>query len=247
MNLILANCFSARRCIWLQNSFPLTASLFFVSLASCTPTVSAPPLDGKLNVLVRPPDRTVEPISVREPGALPVKSDGAMYLDVQLNQPAYVYLVWIDSAGKIQPLYPWNNELLEITDVDQTPPERRPVKLIFSPLLGKSWSFHDRKGAETVLLLARRTPLPKHVKISLLLKGPAPSQIRQATDVVSIKLHSGATRDSGVAQANAKTEHVAAAMPIDGTSLSDFLHALSEQFDFVEAIQFAHEDAASTP
>jgi hypothetical protein len=243
MNFTLVNCFPRRLGSWLQNSFVITACLFLASLESCAPTASTPPLDGKLNVLVRPPDRTVEPISVHEPSALPVRSGGAMCLDVQLNQPAYVYLVWIDSAGNIQPLYPWNNERLEITDVDQAPPERRPAKLIFSPLLGKSWSFGNHKGAETVLLLARRTPLPKHVKISLLIQGPVPSQIQQTTDVVDLKLPSEVARTNQ----NSNKKNAAVGNPVDGSPLSEFVQALSEQFDLVETIQFAHEDAASTP
>src|SRR6476646_10395923 len=53
-------------------------------------------LDGQLTVLVRPPDRTIEPVPVQQPGALPVVADGAMCLDAQLNQPAFIYLLWID-------------------------------------------------------------------------------------------------------------------------------------------------------
>src|SRR5262245_2638914 len=63
-------------------------------------------LDGRLTVLVRPPDRKIEPVPVQQPGALPVVADGAMCLDAQLNQPAFIYLLWIDSERRVLPLYP---------------------------------------------------------------------------------------------------------------------------------------------
>src|SRR4051812_45764612 len=110
---------------------PTIATLFVaLSLAACAPRKSQS-LAGKLNVLVRPADRTIEPIAIEQTGAVPVQSGGAMCLDVQLNQPAYVYIVWFNSAGEIVPLYPWNNERLEITDIDEPPPNRRPGKHIF--------------------------------------------------------------------------------------------------------------------
>src|SRR5439155_15524501 len=90
----------------------LTAALVGVT---CSPqpkwgTTAANSFSGSLNVLVRPPDRTIEPVPVDAPGALPVQSGGAMAIDVELDEPAFIYLVWINSEGNVLPLYPWNNE-----------------------------------------------------------------------------------------------------------------------------------------
>src|SRR5438067_2419988 len=123
------------------------------------------PLDGKLTVLVRPADRTIEPIPIEQPGALPVVADGAMCLDAQLNEPGFIYLIWLDAAGHVLPLYPWNNESLEVMDANESPPVRRASKLVFSPLLGRTWTFGKQAGMETVVLLARRTPLPSDVRL----------------------------------------------------------------------------------
>src|SRR5439155_18943445 len=79
---------------------------------------------GSLTVLVRPPDRTIEPVPITDPGALPVQSDRAMTIDVELDEPACIYLVWIDSVGHLLPLYRWNNETLEIKYLSQPPPLR---------------------------------------------------------------------------------------------------------------------------
>src|SRR5437868_2457208 len=128
-------------------------------------------LSGKLTVLVRPADRTIDPVPVDHAGALPVVSGGAMCIDAQLNQPAFLYLLWIDSERSVLPLYPWNNETLEVTDANQLPPERRASKLVFSPLLGRTWTFGGQPGMETVVVLARRTPLPSDVELGSLLES----------------------------------------------------------------------------
>jgi hypothetical protein len=188
-------------------------------------------LSGQLNVLVRPPDRTVEPISVEKPEALPVRSGGAMCLDAHLDEPAYVYLIWIDSTGQIVPLYPWNNERLEITDIDERPPERRPAKLIFSPLLGKVWTFGNAPGSETVLLLARKQPLPSDVHLGNLLKSLASAPQLGLGNVAIAKFPAGAAATSAEASAPA--------MP-DSVALSNFIQPLTRHFDLVHAVQFAH-------
>src|SRR3954453_16978550 len=122
-------------------------------------------LSGKLTVLVRPPDRTIDPVPIDQPGALPVVSGGAMCIDAQLDEPAFIYLIWIDSQGQVLPLYPWNNETLEVTDINEPVPTRRASKLVFSPLLGRVWTFGDQPGMETVVVLARSTPLPGDVQL----------------------------------------------------------------------------------
>src|SRR6185295_1365856 len=131
----------------------------------------------------------VEPLPIEQPGALPAKSGGAMFLQVQLQEPAFVYLLWLDAEGRALPLYPWNNEELEVTDIDQPPPERRPTKLILSPLLNHSWNFGDQGGAETVVMLVRRTPLATNVKLGSLLKPlPPPARLDKPGDVMNLRI-----------------------------------------------------------
>jgi hypothetical protein len=192
------------------------------------------PLDGKLNVLVRPPDRTLEPVAVEQPGAVPVQSGGAMFMDVRLNQPAFAYLVWIDSEGQILPLYPWNNESLEIKDISQSPPERRPTNLVFSPMLGRNWTFGDVTGTETVLLLARRTPLPEGMQLGDLLQS-RPPQLQRPTETIALGLTKSGKPDSE-SKAGGKKD----------IKLAAFLKPLGEHFELVRAVQFFHaEDGES--
>jgi hypothetical protein len=195
------------------------------------------PLDGSLTVLVRPPDRTMEPVSVDAPGALPVQSNGAMCLEVQLQQPAFAYLVWIDSAGRVLPLYPWNNESLEITDADQPPPQRRLSTRIFSPLLGRNWTFGKQAGTETVLLLARRTPLPSDVQLGKLLAASPPPQILAEPH----RATAASIRGPGIPG----SPNVTAGMPASDLPLARFIEPLGDHFELIRAVQFAH--AAESP
>src|SRR5688572_16989265 len=57
------------------------------------------PISGKLLLTVRPPEQRTESLLVEEPGALPVRAGGIMSLQVQFEQPAFAYLVWLDSEG----------------------------------------------------------------------------------------------------------------------------------------------------
>ncbi len=207
------------------------ASLAIV-LAGCgqsqpqtTASPKSKPLSGKLNVLVRPPARTLDPVPVEQSGAAPVQSGGAMCIDANLNEPGFIYIVWIDSEGKILPLYPWNNERLEVTDVNQPPPVRRAGKLVFSPLLGGNWTFGDQPGAETVVLLARRTPLAAGLEIGKMLKSEGvPSVIGSPGEVVRVELGEGANGEKG---------------SVSGP-LAEFLAPWAEHFELVQAVQFGH-------
>ena len=197
-----------------------------------TPSATAP-LAGAFTVLVRPPDRTNEPVSVDTPGALPVQSGGAMCLDVNLKEPAFLYLVWITAGGQTLPLYPWNNETLEITDISQAPPQRRATKHIFSPMLGRTWTFGPNSGVETVIFLARRTALPEGFELSSLLPSPPTPQFDDANTPVKLRLPRAAK------QADATK------MDANESALATYLQRLAKHFDLIEAIQFPHAHKSS--
>ncbi len=153
-----------------------------------------------------------------------------MSIDVDLKEPAFIYLVWINSEGQILPLYPWNNETLEVKDLNQPPPVRRATNRIFSPLLGRSWTFGDKPGAEMVILLARRTALPENINIAALLTPPSAPKFDQTADLVQVRIQNpgGGHGDS---------------------LLAAFLEPLSKHFDLLEAVRFSHDDkkAGETP
>src|SRR5262249_46704375 len=130
-------------------------------------------LDGTLTVIVRTTERGAESLPVEEDGALPVQAGGIMSLQVQLKQPAFAYLVWIESSAQLLPLYPWNETTLEDKELGQAPPLRKATKILNSPLtVGGGWEFGEVPGMDTVLLLARTTPLPEGTSIAALIGSP---------------------------------------------------------------------------
>src|SRR5262249_38084279 len=126
-------------------------------------------------IFVRPALGNQDSVRVDEPNALPVREGGRMNLQAQFHQGqrAYPYLVWIDSQARVLPLYPWNLDELDVQDANAPPPARIATGSVRSPGFSTSWKFGKQGGLETVLLLARRTPLPEGVRLGDLI-GPLP-------------------------------------------------------------------------
>lgn len=197
----------------------------------------ATPLTGKLIVYVRPPERQSEPLPIESPAATPVRAGGNMSLEVHLDPPGFVYFIWIDATGQVLPLYPWNSQHLEIKDIKEPPPERRPAKLVYSPLLGGGWNFGETNGAETVLLLARQTLLPKGIELATLLT-PLPAAPTGEKRAVILGLDSGAKAVSVIHPAADAEPPIAIAAD---DPLAQLMLRLQPHFELIRAVRFAHE------
>jgi hypothetical protein len=211
---------------------------------SAPATATAAPINAKFLVLVRPPGRTQEPVPLEQSGALPVQNGGAMVVEVQLDQPAFAYLVWHDCQGRVVPLYPWNNESLEVTSLEKPPPVRRATNRIFSPLLGRDWPLADCQGMETVFLLVRRTALPESVQLGEFFKVLPTAPSAPTADLITLTL-----------DADKQTVQESITKPRDGQSKADssaepvksLIRQLGEHFEIVQAVQFAHGSADEKP
>jgi hypothetical protein len=200
-------------------------------------------LTGELEVIVRPPRRAVEPLLVTEEGALPVQAGGVMSLQVQMSEPAYCYLVWLDTRQQVLPLYPWNTVTVEVRDLAEPPPLRQPAKTIYSPLLGGGWTFGEHHGMDTVLLLARRTPLPKEVNLATLIK-PLPHADAVRPDELEVLALDGGPKASPFVlhpPGADGSKQSAADHP-----LAPLLARLAEHFDLIRCVRFAHAQQPST-
>jgi hypothetical protein len=230
---------SRRRWLWLVVAvIVLLAGGAALQAPWRSPAQAPTPLDGKLVVIVRPPERAIEPLPVEQPDALPVRAGGIMSLEVRLNQPAYAYLVWLDCEGQVLPLYPWNPESLDLKDIHQPPPTRQAAKLVYSPLLGGGWTFGKQGGVETVLLLARRTPLDGKTQLgSLLAPLPRPT-MRLRDEVVVLGLNAGADSVTTLLAKSRGDEQEAAAAD---EPLRKLLLQLGDHFELIRAVRFAHE------
>jgi hypothetical protein len=118
-----------------------------------------------------PEDDSRRGVSVRDAKALPLRPGDQVRLDISLNRPAYIYILWIDSRGKLSPVYPWS-----CGDWAQTPNAERPVTDLGLPTpIDEAWTIEESPaGMETIVLLARDAPLPNTKNLALVLLDMEP-------------------------------------------------------------------------
>ena len=164
-----------------------------------------------------------------------------LHLEAQLSQPAYAYLLWLDSEGTVTPLWPWNdtNRLVQ-KDAAQPPPLRPPQTIIQSPPgQTQGWRVGGRSGLDTILLLARRTPLPEDVLLASLI-GKLPATRLRNPKEWAIR---GAETGQSVAALNRGgdrgPEDEAAAID---DPLVQLMGRLQPYFEVIRAVRFAHQE-----
>jgi serine/threonine protein kinase len=107
----------------------------------------------------RGPDGKAEKYRLGEAGALPVYEGDTFRIEAQVTVPAsaYLYLFWINTEGKVVPVYPWVPGKWGTRPETETPVNK--LSLPGSPHLDGGLSIlGDVEGMETLLLLARKTP-----------------------------------------------------------------------------------------
>ncbi len=195
-------------------------------------------IEGQLDVYVRRPQRASEALPVEEAGALPARGGGIMTVDVRVNRPVFAYLIQLKGDGRTIPLYPWNYDSPEVTDVNEPPPKRIAAKMVMSPPLGGGWHFSDNTGMETVLFLVRTTPLPEGTSVGKLMgDAPPPVAVRDAQELVILEVRDHADSVTSLVSKNRGDEREAAAAD---EPLKAMLLRLSPHFDLVRAVRFAH-------
>jgi serine/threonine protein kinase len=190
-------------------------------------------LDGELTLRVGGPNKPG--LNLDQTGALPVRNVDGVHLEVQLNQPAFIYLLWIDSRGRVQPLYPWQ----PVRGFAEPPGVQTPRRHLDIPPKVDEYSPMDGAGGlETALLLARHTPLPLTIDLARLVVMPSqgsPSDLpggqvwKQVSDLSSPRIIT-------LAQHRAlKTESRRL-----GDPLVQLFERLRPHFDLIEAVRFAY-------
>jgi serine/threonine protein kinase len=148
----------------------------------CMSTASAPQqLEGTVDVLVwNPDDETRRGIRLRELGALPLRSGDQIRLTAHVNSPAYLYIIWIDSEGEVLPVHPWTpgrwDELREL--------EKPARRLSLPHEVGRGWPMGGPPGMETIVLLARETPLPDHLNLLSEVTAGTPLPVQDPRTIV---------------------------------------------------------------
>jgi hypothetical protein len=137
----------------------------------------SPRFKGWVDVRVwqrKPFDRLRQDLRLRDSNALPLTPKDEIRVEVQLNRLGYLYLFWIDTQGKVIPIYPWRPGHWE-----ERPPKEEPVARLSLPSdPNEYWPMQPgESGMETLLLLVRETPWP-HEDVRGLLSG-LPRQTEQ--------------------------------------------------------------------
>jgi serine/threonine protein kinase len=134
-------------------------------LSNRLPTAVAGELSGlsvSIDLLIwNPRDNSRQGVSIRNLGALPLRKADQIRLNVSLNQPAYLYLAWIDSEGNTLPVYPWEPGNWSARPVSET----RTQRLSLPDESDHGWPMEGVPGMETLIVLARMTPLPSTINL----------------------------------------------------------------------------------
>jgi serine/threonine protein kinase len=153
--------------------------------ASHTPIpIAAQPIKGRIDLLVvKSKDGTRRRLRLDDHGAVPVRANDEIRIEARIDRPAYLYLFWLGSEGKVAPLYPWKDH-----DWSKRPAEEQKVTGVELPeVLDDVLEIPaSSPGLETLVLLAREdTPLPRddQARFAQSLTGspvPMPSGMSQA-------------------------------------------------------------------
>jgi hypothetical protein len=123
------------------------------------PGPAAPPaFRGSVDVLVLRKNALAEDdlLSLQDLRALPLVPGDHIRIEATVEPAAYLYLFWINSAGKAEPLFPWE----EWKDVGLPRQEKPESKVSLPEEANQGFKFRTPgTGLETLLMLARSTPL----------------------------------------------------------------------------------------
>jgi hypothetical protein len=171
-------------------------------------------------------------------GATPVREDERIQMEATLNQPAYVYLLWIDGKGEVTPLYPWNDDKLGVESAATPPPPVGKTKELRNPSrVSKGWPLDDTAGLDTILLLARREPWPAGRNLAALLGKVPKAPLNDPHEVVARGWDKGRAVESATWDRNRAPKKEA--QQIDD-QLLQVVDRLKDDFELIRAVRFAH-------
>jgi len=124
-----------------------------------------PPLSGQLKIrFIANPDSGSAKVVVRQPkegDPTPLFNGQNVQLQTKLSRPGFIYVIWVDSDGAAEPIYPWDFETS--TALWKAPIQKRsnkPADFIPCPEKAQTgFRATGKPGMQHVVVLARSTPL----------------------------------------------------------------------------------------
>ena len=169
-----------------------------------------------------------------DPAALPIHPGDQIRIQAQVNRPACLYLIWIDAQGHAEPVYPWSPG--DWTRIAGPVEPKQSLSLPETP--DRGWPMQGGPGMETLLLLARETPLPPSVPLEELFAG-LPAQTMQ-NDQSLVYLDRGLIL---VDKATDRAPQFFREQQIDDPVLTTqrlLTERLAPYFDVIQAVSFAN-------
>ncbi len=198
------------------------------------------PLRGELIVRVRTQANHKPEAQIGvDPLAVPVREDELLQLEARLNQPAYVYLLWVDGKGEVTPLYPWNpdGKLIHKT-LAAPPPAQKPEAVVRNPRReSKWWPIDDTEGLDTMLLLARKSPLPVAISLADLVGCLPEAPLGPRNELVMRGMNRGLPLEKAGLGEYRRPKAEAAELE---NQLLNLMDRLKDHFELIRAVQFAH-------
>jgi hypothetical protein len=195
-------------------------------------TGSRPELAGDVDVLIWSRGQEAKRWGKVADAAVPVRNGALVRLEVRLSQPAYLYLLWVESGGTVKPLYPWDPAG---GFAGGMPAQTARVELHSPTELDRGWEVQIPTGQETALLLARRSPLPADVDLPALIGTLGPTRLGKPQEVAMLepKTKPGSTPPKVVPRKLVTDE----AKPIDEPALV-LQERLKPHFELMKAVRF---------
>jgi hypothetical protein len=174
-------------------------------------------------------------LKVDQPGALPLFPGERVHIEAHLNQPAHVYLLWLDSQGKVIQLYPRDDG-----KYGSSPSGGSARETVHSPgALDEGHRMSGPGGLETVLLLARRTPLPTGTDLAGLMGRLPPSPLRDVHEVAMRGFDEGQPTETLRVGLHRGIDEEADRIDDPLLQLMERLRS-QDQFDMIRAVRFAY-------
>jgi serine/threonine protein kinase len=121
------------------------------------------------------PDR--RGLRLSDAGALPIKLGDRVRVEARLNRNGYIYVLWIDAAGVISPVYPWKAGKWNSRPADEVPVDRLDLP---SEKAAEGWEMTTKtRGMETLVMLVAEKPLAEDAHLKNLLTGLPPQKEQQ--------------------------------------------------------------------